>query len=181
MSTICFDIKRVDDDYVCIQHCGMNEFTYQYHLPLSFYPRERKGKEHWWLEDKKYRYVWIAIKKEKETGIERPVWACNDKIWFNSAVKEFFKDDEIRVLKLPFDEKVSTGNKNFPYRYETTDLKNRFKLYCPVDLNEKHHIYADHYEEIESTIDKVVELDNGKKFEFKTRQFKWIPPKQLEM
>ena len=90
MSTICFDIKRVDDNYVCIQHCNTNAFEYEYHLPLSFYPRKRKGEEHWWLTDNKYRYVWVVVEKE-ESGIERLVWACNDKVWLNSSVKEFFK------------------------------------------------------------------------------------------
>lgn len=176
MSTICFDIKRVDDDYVCIQHCDLNEFNYQYHLPLSFYPRKINGKEHWWLTDKYYKYVWIALEK-LESGIEEIVWACNDKRWFNSAIKVFFKDKEIRVIKLPFNhviKRVTIDDIVVPV-YETTNLKDRFKIYCPVSLNEKYHIYTDHYEE-----DKSIEKKIGDET-FMTKTYKWIPPKQLEM
>lgn len=176
MSTICFDIKRVDDDYVCIQHCDFNEFDYEYHLPLSFYPREIKGKENWWLTDKYYMYVWIALEKS-ESGIEKIVWACNDKRWFNSSIKMFFNDKEIRVIKLPFRhviKRVTINDTVIPI-YETTNLKDRFKIYCPVALNEKYHIYTDHYEEDETIEEKIDETT------FMTKTYKWIPPKQLEM
>ena len=42
-----------------------------------------------------------------------------------------------------------------------------------IPINEKHHVYADHYEEIEPKVEVV----DG--YEFKTRQFKWIPPKYI--
>ena len=173
MSTVCFDIKRVDDNYVCIQHCNTDTFQYQYHLPLSFYPRKRKEEDRWWLTDKKYRYIWIVIEKE-DSGIEKPVWACNDKIWLNRSIKEFFKDKNIRIIKLPFEikDKYTYDNKDY-VRFVTNDLSDNFKLYCPIDLNEKYHTYYDHYEEIEPTI----EIIEG--FEFKTRNFKWVPPKML--
>lgn len=184
MSTICFDIKRVDDNYVCINRCNIDTFEYEYHLPLSFYPRKRKGRDHWWLTDKKYRYVWLLVGKD-ETGIERIFYACNDKVWLNSSLKEYTKENrstlvrefkDIRIVKLPFEQvdKVVEINKNFVPIYKTNNLKNKFKLWCPLDLNEKHHIYADHYEEIEPSITCV----DG--FEFKERRFKWIPPKYLD-
>lgn len=180
MSTMCFDIKRVDDNYVCIQHCNSNVFEYEYHLPLSFYPRQRRGKNNWWLEDKKYRYVWVVVEKQ-DTGIEKPIWTCNDKIWLNSTVKLYFRDKNIRIIKLPFESitdgvELSDGTK-IP-SYKTTDLKDKFKLYCPVDLNEKYHVYTDHYEEIEPKIEEEIELD-GQKTIFKRRQFKWVAPKML--
>ena len=175
MATICFDIKRVDDNYVCIQHCNTNVFEYNYHLPLSFYPRERNGKNCWWLKDKYYRYVWIVVEKDK-SGIERIAWACNDKVWLNKSIKQFFSDKEIRVIKLPFEHvlftrQMSDGTK-IPI-YETTDLGGTFKIWCPIDLNEKYHIYADGYEEVEPTVTYA----DG--FEFRERNFKWIPPKML--
>lgn len=181
MATICFDIKRVDDEYVCIQHCDLNKFEYEYHLGFSFYPRTRKHKNHWWLEDKKYRYVWIVVEKDKDTGIERIVWACNDKVWLNHTIRSMFADRSIRIVKLPFNRikhRVSLFN-NMAAIWETNDMKDKFQLYCPADLNEKHHIYSDHYEEIEPKITGTAEID-GKIIEFKERQFKWIPPKYLE-
>lgn len=189
MATICFDIKRVDENYVCIQHCNMNHFEYQYHLPFSFYPREINGKEHWWLNDNKYRYVWIVIGKDSEAeDIEKIIWACNDKRWLNNSLKYFTKNydhpnsftkcKDIKIIKLPFEEKVKTDNINFPYRYISTDMQDKFKLYCPMNLNEKYHIYTDHYEEVESEIEAVIEIDEEKQ-EFKRRKFKWIAPKYL--
>ena len=176
MSTICFDIKRVDENYVCIQHCNTNKFEYEYHIPFSFYPRQRKGKDHWWLADKYYRYVWLLVGKD-ETGIEQIFWACNDKLWTNHAIREynFRQFTDIRVVKLPFERVehiAKIGGEEIPI-YITTDLGSAFKLWCPVELNEKHHVYADHYEEIEPT---VTEVDG---FEFKERNFQWVPPKML--
>lgn len=150
MSTICFDIKRVDDDYVCIQHCNTNYFEYEYHLPLSFYPRKRKGKDHWWIIDKKYRYVWILVGKDMVTGIETIFWACNDKVWLNHILK-IFKSEwascyaYIRIVKLPFESKEKFMYKGKEHtRFVTSDLKDKFKLYCPVALNKQYHVY---YEE----------------------------------
>ena len=78
MSTICFDIKRVDENYVCIQHCNINYFEYEYHLSLSFWNKTDGRKKHWWLTDKKYRYIWLLVGKD-HNGIERIFYACNDK------------------------------------------------------------------------------------------------------
>jgi hypothetical protein len=181
MSTICFDIKRVDDDYVCIHHCDTNTFGYEYHLPLSFYPRKRKGEDHWWLVDKKYRYVWIVVGRDNITNIDRIFWACNDKIWLNNTIRSFKEDwkrfyTNIRIIKLPFQikEKYEYDHKEYT-RFVTSDLKDRFKIYCPVALNEKYHIYTDHYEEDEFIEEKIGETI------FMTKTYKWIPPKQLEM
>lgn len=173
MSTICFDIKRVDDDYVCIQHCELNKFDYECHLGFSFFPRKEKS----WLEDKYYKYVWVVIEKA-DSGIEEIVWACNDKRWLNRTIKLFFKNKDIRIIKLPFHhvkERVTLQEDTTIPIYETTNLKDKFKLYCPVELNEKHHVYTDCFQEIEPTERRLGD------FVYKERQFKWMPPKYLEM
>ena len=179
MSTICFDIKRVDENYVCIQHCNTNYFEYEYHLPLSFWNKTDGRKKHWWLTDKKYRYVWLLVGKD-QNGIERIFYACNDKVWTNKAKREYeagryFGDyADIRFIKLPFERITGYGcfsdGTKFP-RYETNDMQDQFKLWCPVDLNEKHHTYAAGYKEVEPIEDE---------WGFKMRRFEWIPPEYLK-
>ena len=179
MATICFDIKRVDENYVCIQHCNTNYFEYEYHLPLSFWGRTNGRKKHWWLSDKKYRYVWLLVGKD-QSGIERIFYACNDKVWTNKVKRDHemgscFEDyKDIRFIKLPFEYISGYGclpdGTKFPH-YKTNDMQDQFKLWCPIEANEKHHVYAAGYKEVEPTIDK---------WGFKTRHFEWIPPEYLK-
>ena len=178
MSTICFDIKRKNKDYVCIQHCGINAFEYSCHLPFSFRDGGRKRS---YKIDSQYKYVYLLTGKD-ETGIERIFFATNSLNLFKKTQKSCEKGNayadysRIRAIELPF-EKIS-GTRYIENLgiwvndYETNDMQGEIELYCPIKKNEKYHVYCDRYEETETTYNECG---------FPQRNFVWYPPKDLEI
>jgi len=152
MATICFDLKRVDGQHICIQHCQINKFEYNYHIPFQFINTTNNRKKHWWLEDKTYKYVWILIGTDY-SGSERIFFACNDKIWTNQVKKQYDSNDpyfahysNIRIVKLPFEHKIKYYNDFFKeqrIKYNTNNLKDQYRIYCPVTLNNKYDLYKE--------------------------------------
>lgn len=172
MSTICFDIKRVNKNYVCIQHCDIDHFEYEYHLPFSH--RETKEEK---TED--FRYVYILVGRDDD-NVDKIFYACNNKKWFDKVKEQCDKKEAwtdyhlIREMKLPYQKMIGKRyleNLNLWVRdFDINDMQDNFKLWCPIKKNEKLHIYAEGYKELEPIYDE---------FGFKQRRFEWIAPKYL--
>ena len=157
MSTMCFDIRRVDDDYVCIYRAGHNAFQYSYHIPESSYNNLLE-------EDntKYYRYHYVIVGKDQsDGGIERIIFSTCDKKHAHDVLKEY-KDEnswmhhaditDYRLIRFPIykykyfikDHKRYTmfGDTKYYFHSQTSNiLHDSVKLYCPVDLNRKHKVY----------------------------------------
>lgn len=157
MSTMCFDIRRVDDDHVCIYRAGHNAFGYAYHLPESSWNNLLD-------EDntKYYRYQYIIVGKDMGYGgIERIMFSTCDRNHAYDVLSEYEKGTgylhhenvtEYRLIRFPIyrnvyftkDHKRYTmfGDKKFYFhRQESNILHDSVKLYCPVGLNRKHRVY----------------------------------------
>lgn len=85
MSTICFDIRRADDQHVCIKYGDLNHFDLPKHLPFAYwnqdkpYP-ERRGK----------RYVYAVVVRDLDyDGIERILFATNSKMALTNFLREY--------------------------------------------------------------------------------------------
>ena len=121
MSTICFDIKRVDENYVCIQHCNTNYFEYGYpveglHLVDSVtYYYDGKGNrirktltEGWNQMAGKWYYV--------EDGL-----ICKDKKEINGVTYEFDRYGRMRANELGMGYYLD----DYSYRYQYFDANGR--------------------------------------------------------
>lgn len=161
MSTICFDIKRVDDNYVSITHCESNKFEYSHHLPFSYWGTVTDYDTY--PEDSQYRYVWVLVGKHKEYGgIEVIRWVTDSYKHMLEVLHERqdkTSDDydpnisDYRIIKLPWDKKETVfveALKRYFERYSENDLQDQFKLYCPKKLNEKYRVYGTYTREPDS-------------------------------
>ena len=141
MSTICFDLQRIDDDYVAIRHVKFGTSEYNCHRALHFTNHTNKVKKNWWLEDSRYKYIWVLIGYRKE-DYEEICFVCNDKVWTNQVKRSYDKQEygrkdyiSTRIVKIPF-EKLKTTNKTWKFRiYEENDLGDKFVLYIPKRKN----------------------------------------------
>ena len=162
MSTICFDIKRCDENHLCIQKGDLNAFEYQEHLPFSFKPYEDPKNDY--VEDETYRCVYILIGKNNDyEGAEEILFATNSLgccIYQKRLKSKIEKWTDLRVQEVPL--WIKNGA-----LWAENDLKNQITLYCPEKINEKYHIYASGYK-------KISEDSEG------PPKFEWIPPLPLD-
>ena len=145
MSTICFDLQRLDHDYVAIKHVKEGTSEYNCHRGLHFTNETNGRKKSCWLHDKKYRYIWVLIGYHKD-GYEEICFVCNDKVWTNRVKRNYEKGGDgdlslnrynsfthFRIVKIPFDKVdhyVCMNGWTFPH-YITNDLGEDFVLYQP--------------------------------------------------
>ena len=145
MSTICFDIKRKDENYLCIQHAELNKFEYSTHLPFFFWA---KSENNWYDETETERFVYLLVgKDEKYNGIERILFACNDKNDCDNKITEIENCYDLREIKLPLwkisHKYVPELNREITFSNEN-DMMDRILLYCPekkVSLCEAHKYF----------------------------------------
>lgn len=140
MATICFDLQRIDDEYMAIRHVKFGTSEYNCHRPLHFTNHTNKVKKHWWLEDKHYKYIWVLIGYKKD-NCEDICFVCNDKVWTNQVKRKYEKKEtffndyvSLRIVKIPFEKKIGTSsNFNIPI-YKENDLGDDFVLYVPEKI-----------------------------------------------
>ena len=142
MSTICFDLQRLDNNYVAIKHVKFGTSEYNYHRALHFTNHTNGVKKNWWLEDSKYKYIWVLVGYTKD-DYEEICFVCNDKVWTNRVKrsydkKERFYQDYIstRIIKIPF-EKVGGWSLEHKFKlYKENDLGENFVLYIPENIRQ---------------------------------------------
>lgn len=143
MSTICFDLQRIDDDYVAIRRVKFGTSEYNCHRALHFTNHTNKVKKNWWLEDYKYKYIWVLIGYTKQ-DYEEICFVCNDKVWTNQVQRDYAKGGvysseyiSTRIVKIPF-EKTDGWSLDHKFRiYKENDLGDNFVLYIPKNKNVK--------------------------------------------
>lgn len=145
MATICFDLQRLDHDYVAIRHIKHGTSEYNCHRALHFTNETNGRKKSCWLHDKKYRYIWVLIGYYKYE-YEEICFVCNDKIWTNRA-KRYYENGIIsgsksysnfRIVKIPFekiDHYVCINGWTLP-QYVINDLGDNYVLYSPIEEGE---------------------------------------------
>ena len=141
MSTICFDLQRIDDDYVAIRHVKFGTSEYNCHRALHFTNHTNKVKKNWWRTDRHYKYMWVLIGYTKQ-DYEEICFVCNDKVWTNQVKKQYdrkefpFRDYiSTRIIKVPFEKQTGVSpNWHIPI-YKENDLGDKFVLYIPKSKN----------------------------------------------
>lgn len=155
MSTMCIDIRRVNDDYVCIYQAEHNHFSWPTHLPQSSWngvdPKD---------EDNNYFYNYFLVAKNYYYGdIEMILYSSRDRNHTYKILKEckkgkksalFYFDTchDYRVIRVPiyryvpFRVKLEDGNVYNGRRQVINKLKDEYRLYCPKDLNKKYKVYG---------------------------------------
>ena len=161
MSTICFDIKRCDENNVCIQHADLNFFEYEKHLPFSFKSYDDSRNDY--VQDENVVCIYVLVGEDKDyEGIETLLFSSNSLSNCILCKKRYQHEryKNLKILELPLWKKEGL-------RYIQNDMKDQIKIYCPEKLNEKYHVYASEYKKIEET-----EGDFPK--------YQWVPPLPLE-
>ena len=155
MSTICIDVKRVDDNYVCIYQAEHNHFAWSTHLPQSSWNNIIEDDA-----DNNYRYNYFIVAKNSECGdIEEIIYSSFDKTHTYDILKgcqdknsdALYYDEryhDYRIIRvaiyrfIPYSIKLEDGKIHRGYALKVNKLKDEYKLYCPKDLNKKYRVYG---------------------------------------
>ena len=155
MSTMCVDIRRVDDDYVCIYRAEHNHFDWSEHLGQSSWDDIDPGDS-----DGKFDYNYFLIAKDINAGdIERLIYSSRDKKRSyeilddiqkrrNGALFYYPRCHDYRLIRVPiykytpFSVRLSNGEIYKGHRQKVNKLQDEYKLYCPVKANKKYRIYG---------------------------------------
>lgn len=133
MSTICFDLQRIDTDSMAIRHVKFGTSEYNCHRALHYDGSLKGNKKSPWLSDGKFRYIWVIVARPPqhwENG-EEIIFVSNDKIWTNRVYRESGLKGYgyARILKIPFDRIIQKkiGDEMFN-AYKENSLGDRFIL-----------------------------------------------------
>ena len=154
MSTMCIDVRRVNDDYVCIYQAEHDHFSFSTHLAQSSWNEKS-------IEDDKGDYYYnyfIVAKDEHYKNIEVILYSSCDKKHTYEILNGCLRRDEralfyyeychdYRIIRvpiykyIPYTAKLSSGVWH-GHRQKINKLGDEFKLYCPKDLNKKYRVYG---------------------------------------
>ena len=154
MSTMCIDIRRVNDDYVCIYQAEHDHFSFPTHLSQSSWNDIDEDDN-----DMKFYYNYFIVAKDTHyENIEVILYSSCDKNHTYKLLEECQKRDkdalfffencyDYRVIRvpiykyIPYTAKLNSGVWHW-HRRKINKLCDEFKLYCPKDLNKKYRVYG---------------------------------------